>query len=101
MEELLDCNLQCSDYFTGAHRLHYLQRRECDCFIVTSNGTFLYAYDNRMCYFDEVIENVLINLYAFMNTNTECNPKNANTFNSAPLHVRIRNTHTLIIRIRK
>ena len=49
-----------------------------------------------MCYFDAVIENVLINLYGFISTNTERNPENANTLNSAPLHVRIRNTDTEI-----
>ena len=36
-----------------------------------------------------------------MGTDTERNPINANTFNSAPLRVRIRNKHTVIIRIRK
>ena len=45
-----------------------------------------------MCYLDAVIENVLINLYAFMGTNTGRNANDANTFNSAPLHVRTRNT---------
>ena len=36
-----------------------------------------------------------------MGTNTEHNPINANTFNSAPLGVRIRNKDTIIIRIQK
>ena len=61
-----------------------------------SDGVFLYAYDNRMCYFNAVIENVLINLYAFMGTNTERNLENVNTFNSAPFRVRISNTDTEI-----
>ena len=50
-----------------------------------------------MCYFDAIIENVLINLCGFVGTNTERNSNNANTFNSAPLHVRIRNTHAVIV----
>ena len=36
-----------------------------------------------------------------MGTDTERNAINANTFDSAPLRIRIRNKHTLIIRIRK
>ena len=31
---------------------------------------------------------------------TERNPMNANAFNSAPLRVRIRNKHTLVVRMR-
>ena len=36
-----------------------------------------------------------------MGTDTEHNPTNANTFNSAPLRARIRDKDTVIIRIRK
>ena len=68
--------------------------------MLTSDETFVYAYDKRMCYFDALIEHVLINLYAFVGTNMERNPEHANTFNSAPLHVRMRNTRTVITRVR-
>ena len=36
-----------------------------------------------------------------MGTDTERNPINANTFNIAPLRIRIRNKHAAIVRIRK
>ena len=42
---------------------------------------FPYPYNNRICYYDAVIEKNPIDLYAFMSTNTEQNPKNGDSFN--------------------
>ena len=85
-----------SDAFTkdtkqGAARINEI--------VTVSDGTFVYAYDKRMCYFDTLTEK--LQRIGALGTDTERNPINANTFNSAPLRVRTRNKHTVTIRMRK
>ena len=61
---------------------------------------FPYPCNNRICYYDAVTEKNPIDLYAFMSRDTEENTKNDDSFNITFLHTRIRNTNTVIIRIR-